>query len=150
MKLRRRFVGSSSIWATSGQCHGSGSSNEAPAPAIIILGSDSDTACCRCCCLSLVRVMTLWAAALTWTGGSEWSWLENIFYSHKYFFNHNLNLKQLKIEMTICVFNHQLLAKQAHLTFSTSIHRRHAAGPEDLGRGSNQCGAGVAECDGSV
>ena len=60
------------------------------------------------------------------------------------------SLKQLKIEMTICVFNHQLLAKQAHLTFSTSIHRRHAAGPEDLGRGSNQCGAGVAECDGSV
>ena len=51
--------------------------------------------------------------------------------------------------MTICVFNHQLLAKQAHLTFSTSIHRRHAAGPEDLGRGSNQCGAGVAECDGT-
>ena len=52
--------------------------------------------------------------------------------------------------MTICVFEHQLLAKQAHLTLSTIIHRRHAAGAEDLGRGSNQCGAGVAECDGSV
>ena len=47
----------------------------------------------------------------------------------------------------LCLFAN--LEKQAHLTFSTSIHRRHAAGPEDLGRGSNQCGAGVAECDGT-
>ena len=77
--------------------------------------------------------MTLWAAALTWTGGSESSWLENIFYSHKYFFNHNLNLKQLNRNDNLCLWT-SIISK----TSTFNIVYNHSSSPCCWCRGSRQ------------